>query len=96
MSFNGNCTFINIGESSNETTRSLTHSPSLSAEGPQFLRKEAGVDVYRVNLRHRPGRNLGLHICGGCDSSSQPFGGDTPGVFICRVSPLHFYYYHPP
>ncbi|KAM7538314.1 hypothetical protein Aperf_G00000076912 [Anoplocephala perfoliata] len=64
--------------------RSLSHSISL-IERPQFLRKEAGFDVYRVNLKHRPGKNLGLRICGGCDSSSLPFGGGTPGVFICRV-----------
>nr|CDS30895.1 cell polarity protein,leucine rich repeat [Hymenolepis microstoma] len=70
---------------SNETGRNLTHSPSLTSDGPQFLRKEAGLDVYRVNLKHRPGKNLGLRICGGCDSSSLPFGGETPGVFICRV-----------
>uniref|UniRef100_A0A158QIN5 Protein lap4 n=1 Tax=Rodentolepis nana TaxID=102285 RepID=A0A158QIN5_RODNA len=70
---------------SNETGRNLTHSPSLTSDGPQFLRKEAGLDVYRVNLKHRPGKNLGLRICGGCDSSSLPFGGETPGIFICRV-----------
>lgn len=65
----------------------LLRTPSL-VEGPQFLRKEAGVDVYRVTLKHRPGKSLGLRICGGCDTSSLPFGGDSPGVFICRVSSL--------
>ncbi|KAL5110563.1 Leucine-rich repeat-containing protein 1 [Taenia crassiceps] len=62
----------------------LSRTPSL-VEGPQFLRKEEGLDVYRVTLRHRPGKSLGLRICGGCDTSSLPFGGDSPGVFICRV-----------
>ncbi|VUZ51535.1 unnamed protein product [Hymenolepis diminuta] len=75
---------MNSGES-NESGHSPTHSPPLTVEEPQFLRKEAGLDVYRVNLKHRPGKNLGLRICGGCDSSSLPFGGETPGVFICRV-----------
>ncbi|VDM33781.1 unnamed protein product [Hydatigera taeniaeformis] len=63
---------------------SLSHTPSL-VDGPQFLRKEEGLDVYRVTLRHRPGKSLGLRICGGCDTSSLPFGGDSPGVFICRL-----------
>ncbi|KAL5964544.1 hypothetical protein TSMEX_007723 [Taenia solium] len=62
----------------------LSCTPSL-VEVPQFLRKEEGLDVYRVTLKHRPGKSLGLRICGGCDTSSLPFGGDSPGVFICRV-----------
>lgn len=71
----------------------LLRTPSL-VEGPQFLRKEAGVDVYRVTLKHRPGKSLGLRICGGCDTSSLPFGGDSPGVFICRVSSLSWFDVH--
>nr|CDS17152.1 cell polarity protein [Echinococcus granulosus] len=62
----------------------FSRTPSLAA-GPQFLHKEEGLDVYRVTLKHRPGKSLGLRICGGCDTSSLPFGGDSPGVFICRV-----------
>ncbi|VDD80548.1 unnamed protein product [Mesocestoides corti] len=59
--------------------------PPVSDYGPQFLRKEDGLEVYRLTLRYKPGRSMGFAICGGSDASSLPFGADKPGVFVCRV-----------
>uniref|UniRef100_A0A5K3EPP3 PDZ domain-containing protein n=1 Tax=Mesocestoides corti TaxID=53468 RepID=A0A5K3EPP3_MESCO len=61
-----------------------SRSPSIT-DGPQFLRKEDGLEVYRLTLRYKPGRSMGFAICGGSDASSLPFGADKPGVFVCRV-----------
>ena len=33
----------------------------------------------------KAGGPLGLSIVGGRDNSSQPFGGDEPGVFVSKV-----------
>ncbi len=60
-------------------------SPSV-IDGPQFVRRENGFVVDRISLRHRPGKQIGFSVCGGSDTSCLPFGPDSPGIFISRVS----------